>query len=79
MKVLIQTTVTPVMTAYDSESPKAPKGQSGMGKALYKFLQPVVAVTDNEGNVLYRSGEFQPPYIFYGLLILAGLLIVRKL
>ena len=82
MRVLIQTrlplTHSPVMTVYDSESASDPKG--GAGKAIYNYLNPIVAVTDDAGTVLYKSGEFKPVnYFAFGAVLLAAYLIIRRL
>ncbi len=80
MKVLFQTILTPVMTAYDTASPREPKQSSGTAKALYKFLQPVVAVVGDDGTVIYKSGEFHPfNYLVLGAFLFAGYLIIRRI
>jgi hypothetical protein len=66
------------MTVYDSESAKDPKG--GAGKAIYRFMDPVVAVTADDGTVLYKSGEFKPTnYLAIAAVIFAVYFIVRRL
>ncbi len=73
MKVLVQTSLTPVLTVYDSSAP------SSGGIDFKKILKPVVQVADDNGNVIYSNGDFYTPWLFYGLIILAGAFIVRKL
>jgi hypothetical protein len=66
------------MTVYDSESAKDPKG--GAGNAIYNYLDPIVAVTDDAGTVLYKSGEFQSVnYLAFGAVLLAAYLILRRI
>jgi hypothetical protein len=81
MKVLIQTklplTHSPVMTVYDSDGPKS---EGGAGKAIYNYLNPIVAVTADDGTVLYKSGDFKPVnYLAFGAVLLAAYLIIRRL
>jgi hypothetical protein len=77
MKVFVETKITPIMTVYDSS---APATQGGIGKAIRSALSPVVAVTDDDGNVLYQSGDFYPslfPYVAIGVALLLILVIGR--
>jgi hypothetical protein len=72
MKVYVQTTLTPRMKVYDSESGAASEDTGLMGP-LRRFLNPVLAVTDNSNNVVYKQGDFYPPTGFY---IMSGLLAI---
>ncbi len=73
MKVLVQTSFTPVLTLYDSSAP------SSGGLNVKKLLNPVVQVADDNGNVIYSSGDFYTPWLFYGVVFVVGALIVRRL
>jgi hypothetical protein len=72
MRVVVETKLTPAMTIYDSTVQATGKG------GVMKFLDPVVAVTDDNGNVLYQSGEFYEslfPYVAAGAGIAAGIIL----
>jgi len=74
MKVMIQTIFTPPLNVYDTNSPNQEPSDGGIGRLLLKFLNPVVAVTDDNGNALYQTNSFYTPIGMYGLMG-AGLLI----
>ncbi len=81
MKVLVQTKLTPAITIYDSSARDDPNG-SAIKKAATKFLDPVVAVTDDRGNVLYKSGDFYQSYfpvIAGAVLIGVAYIILRRI
>lgn len=78
MRVVFETKLTPAVTIYDSSA----QGEAGgsFGKTAMSFLDPVVAVTDDDGTVLYQSGDFYEswfPYVAAGLGLVALYVIVR--
>ena len=75
MKVITQTTLTPRMIIYDSSKPSTPadKADKAIMTSLKSFLNPVILVTDDEGNTLYKQGEFYTPWVFYTVITLASL------
>ncbi len=80
MKVLVQTKITPRLTVYDSKAPKSPTGNAIKDAAL-RFFDPVIAVTDDRGNVLYQTGDFYEsrfPLIAGGIALVGLLFILRR-
>jgi hypothetical protein len=70
MKILAQTSITPVVTVYDANNQIQ---DSPISSLVKKLLQPVVQVQTDDGQVLYSTGEFKTPVGFY---ILSGLVII---
>ena len=78
MKILTQTKLTPVMTIYDSTAP-----DTGAGSVVKDFLQPVISVQTDDGNVIYATGDFYESYfpIVAGVVgaVILGLIIRRAI
>lgn len=64
MKVLVQTRLTPILTIYDTEAQSAGGGSLSYN-AVRTVLKPVIAVTTDDGSVLYKTENFYPSYYSY--------------
>lgn len=71
MKVYVQTSLTPQMKVYDTNAP-ATSEDTGIVKSFRKFLNPVVQVQDDSGGILYKSGDFYEPVVFYVIMGILG-------
>jgi len=76
MKIYAQTAFSPVMNVYDS---KAPKTDSNLGPVLKALVRPVVKVTDDDGTVIYKTGEFYTPWLMYASIAFVSLLVINAI
>lgn len=70
MRILAQTSISPIITVYDTITANEP--DSPAAKVMKKILAPVVQVQGDDGTVIYKTGEFYNPIGFY---VLVGLTI----
>lgn len=78
MKVVLQTRFTPILTVYDSDAPPSTISK----KIALQVLKPVVAVTDGNDNVYYKTGDFYPSafrYVAISALIALGWFVIKRI
>lgn len=79
MKIYLQTTLSPIITVYDSAVP-AMESKTDWKGLVKRFLRPVVVATQDNGRVIYQTGAFYRPvwpWLLIGAAVLIWLIVKR--